>query len=86
MKNEKKNRLRSLAGLAKGEAGILKRFKDFKGIRGVGQRLMSMGVRLGARVEVTKIAPFGDPIQIRTEGVTVSIRRRDAVGICVMMD
>ena len=47
------------------------------------RRLMAMGVTPGARLVVRKFAPLGDPIEIRVRDCSMSIRRRDAVGIVV---
>ena len=42
------------------------------------QRFMDMGITKGTVVEVVKIAPLGDPIEIEIRGYNLSIRRDDA--------
>ena len=42
------------------------------------QRFMDMGITKGTVVEVFKIAPLGDPIEIEIRGYNLSIRKDDA--------
>lgn len=49
--------------------------------RSVARRLMEMGLLPGTRVQVVRIAPLGDPIQLRVRRYSLSIRRREAAGI-----
>lgn len=42
------------------------------------QRLMEMGLTKGTAVEVVRVAPLGDPMQIRVRGYELSLRRSDA--------
>lgn len=41
-------------------------------------RFLDMGLIPGTRVTLQKIAPMGDPIQIRVRGYELTIRREDA--------
>lgn len=41
-------------------------------------RLLDMGLIPGTRVLLQKVAPMGDPIQIRLRGYELTIRREDA--------
>lgn len=47
------------------------------------KRLMEMGMTIGTVVEVEKIAPLGDPIDIKLKGYHLSIRKNEAEGIYV---
>ncbi len=44
----------------------------------VTMRLMDMGVIKGASVVIERIAPLGDPIDIRIKGYHLSLRREEA--------
>ena len=44
-------------------------------------RLLDMGLIPGTTVAVRKIAPLGDPIEIRLRGYELTIRREDAAMI-----
>ncbi len=48
-----------------------------------GKRIVEMGVTPGAVVEVERIAPLGDPIDIKVKGYHLSLRKQDAQGIAV---
>ena len=42
------------------------------------RRLYALGFVPGARITKLRVAPFGDPIQVRVGGSSVSMRRREA--------
>jgi ferrous iron transport protein A len=42
------------------------------------RRIMDMGITKGTQVFVRKIAPFGDPIEIKVRGYELSIRKVEA--------
>lgn len=44
-------------------------------------RFLDMGLIPGTKVMLQKIAPMGDPIQIRLRGYELTIRREDAARI-----
>ncbi len=41
-------------------------------------RFLDMGLIPGTHVQLQKVAPMGDPIQIRVRGYELTIRREDA--------
>jgi len=45
------------------------------------QKLLTMGMLPGAVVEVIRVAPMGDPVQIRTRRVSLAVRQRDLADI-----
>lgn len=47
------------------------------------QRMLDMGVTKGAVVEVIKVAPLGDPIEIKVRGYMLSLRKNEASDIVV---
>ncbi|WP_026893620.1 FeoA family protein [Clostridiisalibacter paucivorans] len=47
------------------------------------KRLMDMGMTMGADIYVEKVAPLGDPIEIKVKGYNLSIRKNDAQNILV---
>ena len=44
-------------------------------------RLLDMGLIPRTAVTVTKVAPMGDPLELRLRGYTLTIRREDAANI-----
>ena len=47
----------------------------------VTRRLMEMGVIPGVAVQLIKMAPFGDPIEVRVRGYSLAMRRSEADAI-----
>ena len=64
--------------LAKLAIGVEAKVTKIIGNSAVTRRLMEMGVIPGVAVKIIKIAPFGDPIQIRVRGYNLAMRRSEA--------
>ena len=47
----------------------------------VKRRIMDMGITPGVEVKVVKMAPLGDPVEIRIRGYELSLRREEAARI-----
>ncbi len=47
------------------------------------QRLLEMGLTVGAQFEVIRFAPLGDPIDIKVRGYHLSLRKNEAAGVLV---
>lgn len=47
------------------------------------RRLMELGVLPGTRVELVRVAPLGDPLELRVRGCALSMRRDEARSIVV---
>ena len=67
--------LKKLDQIEKGETGLV---KSVEGDGKVRRRLFDMGVTPGARVELRKKAPMGDPIEITIRGYELSLRKSEA--------
>ncbi|MFP5379608.1 MAG: ferrous iron transport protein A, partial [Vicinamibacteria bacterium] len=61
-----------------GASGVVRRVS---GPRVVTRRLLEMGLVPGTRVTLRRVAPLGDPIELRVRDYALSIRRADAAGI-----
>ena len=48
-------------------------------------RLLTLGLYPGVQIEVLRRAPLGDPIQVRSGTTLLSIRRKEAEGIKVIL-
>jgi ferrous iron transport protein A len=44
----------------------------------VRRRMMDMGLTKGVEIQIRKVAPLGDPIQVTVRGYELSIRKADA--------
>ncbi len=47
------------------------------------RRLLELGLLPGTRVEVLRIAPLGDPLELTARGTNLSIRAKEAAHILV---
>ena len=47
------------------------------------RRLLEMGLVPGTQVQVVRVAPLGDPIELRLRDYALSVRRSDAARIAV---
>lgn len=66
----------TLADLKKGDQGrVLSLAKSDMAYR---RKLLAMGLTPGVLFEVTRMAPLGDPIEIRVRGYQLSLRKKEA--------
>jgi Fe2+ transport system protein FeoA len=73
----------TLADVGLGTSVVVKRVGGERIFR---RRLMELGLVPGTRVTVHKVAPLGDPLELRARGCTLSIRRNEACAIDVEGD
>ncbi len=66
---------KKLSELRPGESGVVERVQGAGPFR---QRLLEMGLTRGARVEMEKTAPLGDPTEYVVKGYHISLRRGEA--------
>jgi Fe2+ transport system protein FeoA len=69
--------------LASLEVGQHAAIVDIAGEDQLHKRLIDMGVTPGTPVEVERVAPLGDPIDVRIRGYHLSLRKREAERIAV---
>lgn len=69
---------RSLAALPLGIEAVV---RGVHAIRPVARRLMELGLVPGTRVQITRVAPLGDPLELRLRNYALSIRRSEALSI-----
>jgi ferrous iron transport protein A len=68
----------NLSMLKPGEAG---KITAIGAIGPCKRRLMDMGVLVGEKVKVEKVAPLGDPIEVTIKNYNLSLRKKEAEGI-----
>ena len=59
-------------------AGSKAKVVKLHGEGAVKRRIMDMGITKGVEVQVWKVAPLGDPIEVTVRGYQLSIRKADA--------
>ncbi|EIJ33573.1 FeoA family protein [Thiothrix nivea] len=42
------------------------------------RKLLAMGITPGAEISITRVAPMGDPVEIRVRGFAMSLRKDEA--------
>jgi ferrous iron transport protein A len=72
----------SLDQLRVGQQGVI---EAVRGEDNLVQRLLEMGVLEGEPIEVVRVAPLGDPIEVRLRDYRLSLRRSEAARIAVSL-
>lgn len=47
------------------------------------RKLLSMGLTPGVEFQVVRVAPLGDPVEVRVRGTSVSLRKAEAEALRV---
>ena len=55
--------------------------KKLTGDGPVKRRIMDMGINKGVEINIRKVAPLGDPIEVTVRGYELSVRKADAAMI-----
>ncbi len=69
-----------LAKMKPGESGTI---TNIGAVGPLKRRLMDMGILVGEKVKVEKVAPLGDPIEVAIKNYRLSLRKKEAQGIQV---
>ena len=64
--------------LRESKVGDTVRVVKLHGEGAVKRRIMDMGLTKGVDVQIRKVAPLGDPIEVTARGYELSIRKADA--------
>lgn len=71
----------TLADIAVGEKGRILGFD--KGALAYRQKLLAMGLIRGTEFVVARVAPMGDPVEIKVRDYSLSLRRDEAKALLV---
>ncbi len=66
----------SLKDLAIGERAAVVGFRE--GAKHYRQKLLAMGLTPGTQLSVVRVAPLGDPVEIKVRGFSLSLRKDEA--------
>lgn len=69
---------KTLDGLLPGESAVISRISGTGPIK---RRIMDMGLVAGTTMRVQKLAPLGDPMEIKVKGFNLSLRKTEAAMI-----
>ncbi|MDZ4859512.1 MAG: ferrous iron transport protein A [Candidatus Hydrogenedentes bacterium] len=67
--------MRTLNQLKPGQTGIV---SNLLGAGAIHQRLQEMGIIEGTELQVVRLAPLGDPMEIIVQGYHLSLRKSEA--------
>ena len=70
-----------LGQLVVGEKAIIKGFVE--GQKEYRAKLLAMGLTKGIELEMTRVAPLGDPLEISIRGFSLSLRKAEASAVLV---
>ncbi len=65
-----------LAEMKPGSSAVVTGYKE--GGREYRRKLLSFGLTAGTRITVIKVAPMGDPVEIKVRGYSLSLRKSEA--------
>ena len=71
----------TLSILRPGERGVIQRLSNTA--PQIRQRLLELGMTKGTRIELIRMAPMGDPIEVKIKGYRLSLRRTEAEAVLV---
>lgn len=69
---------KTLDELLPGETGVI---RSIAGTGPIKRRIMDMGLVAGTRIRVQKLAPLGDPMEIKVKNFNLSLRKAEAAMI-----
>lgn len=67
--------MKTLKDLSPGQKGKVTSLGEKGAVR---RRLMDMGITPGVEIQVVKVAPLGDPIEVNLRGYELSLRKDEA--------
>lgn len=67
--------------LKESQVGETVRVVKLHGEGAVRRRIMDMGLTKGVKVQIRKVAPLGDPVEVTVRGYELSLRKADAAMI-----
>ncbi|XHB96069.1 FeoA domain-containing protein [Lactococcus garvieae] len=83
IKDEQSNEeLVPLSSLNIGQSGVVRLLEGQGEIK---RRLMDMGITRGTSISVHKFAPLGDPMELHLRGYSLSLRKKDAEKIKIVV-
>ena len=71
---------KTLRDVPVGETATVRRLRGEGAIK---RRIMDMGITKGTKVDVRKVAPLGDPIEVTVRGFELSLRKDEAENVVV---
>jgi ferrous iron transport protein A len=77
------NEFKLLGKFKPGERGTVEKLTVLGPLR---RRLLDMGITPGTEITFNKVAPLGDPIELRLRGYVLAIRKSEAEAVLMKME
>jgi ferrous iron transport protein A len=71
---------KQLSQLKPSVKGTIKLIKSSGALK---RKLLDMGVIPGSELEVIRVAPLGDPVEVRVKGYNLSLRKEEAKQVTI---
>jgi len=71
---------KQLSQLKPSAKGTIKLIKSSGALK---RKLLDMGVIPGSELEVIRVAPLGDPVEVRVKGYNLSLRKEEAKQVTI---
>lgn len=71
---------KTLTNLVPGQSGTI---THVGGVAEIRNRLLEMGLTLGTRVALVRVAPLGDPVELEVRGYRLSMRKSEAATVSI---
>lgn len=68
----------TLRDLKPGQSGVV---ASVGGAGNIRRRVLEMGITPGTKIDVIKVAPLGDPVEVVLRGYNLSLRKEEAEAI-----
>ena len=73
--------LHNLGQLSVGEKAVITGFAEGK--KEYRAKLLAMGLTKGIKLQLTRVAPLGDPLEISVRGFSLSLRKAEASAVLI---
>jgi len=70
--------MKQMKTLKEAKVGSTVKVVKLHGEGAVKRRIMDMGITRGVEVYIRKVAPLGDPVEVKVRGYELSLRKADA--------
>ncbi|NTV45223.1 MAG: ferrous iron transport protein A [Chlorobiales bacterium] len=70
----------NLSELTKGQSGKIVKISATSAFK---KRLLDMGVLVGERIRIERVAPLGDPVEVSIKNYRLSLRKKETEDIVI---
>jgi len=75
--------MKKISDLKPGDKGKIKKIEGSSNLR---RKLLDMGIIPGSPFEIIKLAPLGDPVDVKIKGYHLSLRKEEAATVLVEVE